>query len=136
MLSGGPPGGVVAMAQMVAVLAARKPLVIAVESITAAGSMFAQEIVRFANVLGSAPVLIVALLGQHDEGIGAAAKCRKVLCGDSGFLDGAARAMGLCSDCFRTLKARRLPLIKVGRLRIRLFSAQARVFPDMRMEWW
>ena len=90
VLSGGPPGGVVAMAQMVAVLAARKPLVIAVESITAAGSMFAQEIVRFANVLGSAPVLIVALLGQHDEGIGAAAKCRKVLCGDSGFLDGEA----------------------------------------------
>lgn len=90
VLSGGPPGGVVAMAQMVAVLASRKPLLIAIESIKAAGSVFAQEILRFANVLGSAPVLIVALLGQHDERVPAAAKCRKVLCGDSGFLDGEA----------------------------------------------
>ncbi len=89
-LTGGPPGGVVAMAQMVAALAARKPLLIAIESIKAAGSMFGHEIVRFANSLGSAPVLIVALLGQNDEGGGAAAQCRKVLCGDSRFLDGEA----------------------------------------------
>ena len=88
--SGGPPGGVVAMAQMVAVLATRKPLLIAIESIEAAGSIFAQEIIRFSNVLGSAPVLIVGLLGQHDEEGGAAAKCRKVLCGGSRFLDGEA----------------------------------------------
>ena len=86
--AGGPPGGIVAMAEMVSVLAARKPVVLTIDSMVFAGSLFAREIVRFTNSLGAAPVLVVALLGGEEAAPSAASKIHRVLCVDGGFLDG------------------------------------------------